>query len=82
MRVPRLLIESELSDGRVLDLPADTLRHAVSVLRLRDGAPCRVFDGAGREHHAVLTVSGRRAGTLGAASARRRSLPGLRRCGP
>jgi len=64
MRVPRLLIESELSDGRVLDLPADTLRHAVSVLRLRDGAPCRVFDGAGREHHAVLTVSGRRAGSL------------------
>ncbi|TVP85161.1 MAG: 16S rRNA (uracil(1498)-N(3))-methyltransferase [Thioalkalivibrio sp.] len=64
MRVPRLLIESELATGRVVDLPADTLRHAVSVLRLRDGAPCRVFDGAGREHHAVLTVSGRRAGSL------------------
>ncbi|MBS0003487.1 MAG: 16S rRNA (uracil(1498)-N(3))-methyltransferase [Thioalkalivibrio sp.] len=64
MRVPRLLIESELAAGHAVDLPAETLRHAVSVLRLRDGAACRVFDGAGREHDAVLAVSGRRAGSL------------------
>ncbi|MGM0812345.1 16S rRNA (uracil(1498)-N(3))-methyltransferase [Thioalkalivibrio sp.] len=64
MRVPRLLVESELATGRVVDLPAGTLRHAVSVLRLRDGAACRVFDGAGREHAAVLSVSGRRAGSV------------------
>jgi len=64
MRVPRLLIESELETGRDLELPADSLRHAVSVLRLRDGAACRVFDGAGREHHAVLALSGRRTGRV------------------
>jgi 16S rRNA (uracil1498-N3)-methyltransferase len=64
MRVPRLLIESTLETGRNLELPADTLRHAVSVLRLRDGAACRVFDGAGREHHAVLALSGRRTGRV------------------
>lgn len=64
MRVPRLLIESELEPGREIELPADTLRHAVSVLRLRDGAACRVFDGAGHEHHAVLVLSGRRSGQV------------------
>ena len=64
MRVPRLLMESELEPGHSLALPPETLRHAVSVLRLRDGAACRVFDGAGHEHHAVLTLAGRRSGSV------------------
>jgi len=64
MRVPRLLIESQLQAGLTLELPPEALRHAVSVLRLRDGAACRVFDGAGGEHHAVLALSGRRQGHL------------------
>jgi 16S rRNA (uracil1498-N3)-methyltransferase len=64
MRVPRLLIESELVAGTTLELAPEALRHAVSVLRLRDGAACRVFDGAGHEHHAVLALGGRRAGSV------------------
>lgn len=62
MRVPRLLIEAELEAGRSLELPPEILRHAVSVLRLGDGATCRIFDGRGREHHGVLRLAGRRAG--------------------
>lgn len=64
MRGPRLLIETELAPGQRLELPPDTLRHAVSVLRLRDGAACRVFDGRGNEHNATLTLSGRRSGSV------------------
>jgi 16S rRNA (uracil1498-N3)-methyltransferase len=64
MRVPRLLIEADLGSGRSLELPPETLRHAVSVLRLRDGAACRVFDGRGGEHRATLHLSGRRSGSV------------------
>jgi len=64
MRRPRLLIEAELAAGRRLELPPATLRHAVSVLRLRDGAACRVFDGRGEEYHATLDLSGRRSGAV------------------
>lgn len=63
MRSPRLLIEAELATGGRLELPPETLRHAVSVLRLRDGAVCRVFDGRGAEYHATLSLAGRRSGT-------------------
>lgn len=64
MRIPRLLIEAHLQAGHTLPVPPDTLRHAVSVLRLRDGAACRVFDGHGAEFHAILRLSGRRDGQL------------------
>lgn len=64
MRSPRLLIETDLSRGQRLELPPETLRHAVSVLRLRDGAACRVFDGRGNEYTATLLLSGRRSGSV------------------
>ena len=62
MRCPRLLVQQPLDAGRRLELPAEVLRHAVSVLRLRDGAECRVFDGRGSEHQATLELAGRRSG--------------------
>ncbi|MFO8006081.1 16S rRNA (uracil(1498)-N(3))-methyltransferase [Thioalkalivibrio sp.] len=62
MRSPRLLIEAELATGSRLELTPETLRHAVSVLRLRDGAACRVFNGRGAEYHATLSLAGRRSG--------------------
>lgn len=37
-----------------LTLPAEAAHHARVVLRLRPGAPLRLFDGAGREYEAVL----------------------------
>ena len=64
MRIPRLLLEQELTSGALLELPAETLRHAVTVLRLPDGAPCRVFDGRGQEFLAQLQLSGRRSGRV------------------
>ncbi|AGA32044.1 Ribosomal RNA small subunit methyltransferase E [Thioalkalivibrio nitratireducens DSM 14787] len=64
MRCPRLLLDANLAPGRRVELPPDLLRHAVSVLRLRDGAPCQVFDGRGSEHHARLILSGRRGGAV------------------
>lgn len=64
MRCPRLLVERPLGDGVRLELPPEALHHALAVLRLRDGAACRVFDGRGSEHHATLEVTGRRSGLL------------------
>jgi 16S rRNA (uracil1498-N3)-methyltransferase len=55
-------VEQPLGEGRQLELPPEALRHAVSVLRLRDGAECRVFDGRGSEHQAILELVGRRSG--------------------
>ncbi|AHE99535.1 16S rRNA (uracil(1498)-N(3))-methyltransferase [Thioalkalivibrio paradoxus] len=72
MRCPRLLlIDATLAPGSRIELPPEVLRHAVSVLRLRDGAACRVFDGRGAEHHARLILAGRRDGAveLGAVAA-------------
>ena len=62
MRCPRLLVEQPLREDQHLELPPEVLRHAVSVLRLRDGAECRVFDGRGSEHQATLELAGRRSG--------------------
>lgn len=64
MRIPRLLLEADLLAGQTLPLPPDTLHYAVTVLRLRDASPCRVFDGRGREHHAHLRLQGRKNGYL------------------
>jgi len=64
VRYPRLLVDHNLGDGLNVELPPDVLRHAVSVLRLRHGAQCLVFDGRGSEHHATLELAGRRSGVV------------------
>ncbi|WP_018865947.1 MULTISPECIES: 16S rRNA (uracil(1498)-N(3))-methyltransferase [unclassified Thioalkalivibrio] len=65
MRCPRLLLESEaLAAGRSLPAPQDRLHYATTVLRLKSGAPCRVFDGLGNEFEATLELNGRRDGTF------------------
>jgi 16S rRNA (uracil1498-N3)-methyltransferase len=64
MRVPRLLVETPLVPDTRCPLPPEVLQHCVTVLRLRDGAACRVFDGQGAEHHATLELAGRRAAFL------------------
>lgn len=64
MRIPRLLLEADLVAGQNLPLPPDTLHYAVTVLRLHDASPCRVFDGRGQEHHAHLRLQGRKNGYL------------------
>ena len=65
MRCPRLLIDHpDLAAGQSLPAPQDRLHYATRVLRLRDGADCRIFDGRGNEFHARLELSGRRDGTF------------------
>lgn len=60
MRTPRIHLPVSLNPHTTLALPADQAAHALSVLRLKAGAPVRVFDGAGHEHEAVLELAGRR----------------------
>ena len=65
MRCPRLLLESEaLAAGQSLPAPQDRLHYATTVLRLKSGAPCRVFDGLGNEFDATLELTDRRYGTF------------------
>jgi 16S rRNA (uracil1498-N3)-methyltransferase len=40
-------------------LPVEVARHAMQVLRLRDGAPIVLFDGTGGEYPATLAAAGR-----------------------
>jgi 16S rRNA (uracil1498-N3)-methyltransferase len=49
----------ETFERALLPLPADVARHAVQVLRLRDGAPIVLFDGRGGEWEAQLVLAGR-----------------------
>ncbi len=50
---PRFHVPALPEDGTAV-LPESAAQHARSVLRLRPGAAVRLFDGAGREHAAVL----------------------------
>jgi 16S rRNA (uracil1498-N3)-methyltransferase len=59
---PRFFVgpaEATLAAERDLELPAGAARHAVQVLRLRDGDPIVLFDGRGGEYPATLRIDGR-----------------------
>ena len=63
MREPRFLVDADLArlfsgDRRVV-LGSDAARHAAAVLRLKAGAPLRVFDGRGAEYRARLVAARR-----------------------
>lgn len=62
MREPRFLVRDDLarrfSGDRRVALGPDAARHAATVLRLRAGAPLRVFDGGGAEYRAKLVAAG------------------------
>lgn len=60
MRIPRLHIENPLAEGQRLQLPPESARHAVQVLRLQAGAAVRLFDGRGGEYAATVLGAGRR----------------------
>ena len=64
MREPRFFVDDDLarifSGGRQAVLGPDAARHAAAVLRLRAGAPLRVFDGRGGEYRARLVATDRR----------------------
>lgn len=59
MSIPRFHVSAAAPGARVT-LPEHTAHHAREVLRLRTGAPVRVFDGAGGEWDGVLEEVSRR----------------------
>jgi len=64
MSAPRFYVPPDavaLGADRDVALPAHVARHAVQVLRLRDGAPIVLFDGTGGEYPATLAIEGRAA---------------------
>ncbi len=59
MSLPRFHV-ADAGPGAVITLPEHWAHHAREVLRLRAGAPVRVFDGAGAEYEATLETVTRR----------------------
>ena len=53
MSLPRFHVP-EAAPGARIELPEHAAHHAREVLRLRAGAPVRIFDGAGNEFEGVL----------------------------
>lgn len=62
MSAPRFHVaphEATLAADGEIELPAGVARHAVQVLRLRDGDAVVLFDGRGGEYPATLRIDGR-----------------------
>jgi 16S rRNA (uracil1498-N3)-methyltransferase len=59
---PRFFVgpaEAKLASEADIELPPGVVRHAVQVLRLRDGDAIVLFDGRGGEYAATLRIDGR-----------------------
>lgn len=54
MRIPRIYTPQTLTPGAQLTITGQSAHHVIHVLRLRSGAPVRIFDGNGTEHNATL----------------------------
>ena len=60
MAKPRIHVAVSLIAGGDVVLPEGPARHVALVLRLREGAPLTLFDGAGHEAQATLVEVGRK----------------------
>lgn len=54
MRLNRIFCDLPLTSGAEVNLPAAGAYHVARVLRMREGAPLSVFDGAGHEFRAEI----------------------------
>ena len=54
MRLTRVYVESDLTPGSVIELPAVAAAHLAKVLRLRSGDDLILFAGDGREFAAAV----------------------------
>jgi 16S rRNA (uracil1498-N3)-methyltransferase len=59
-KAPRIHVAADFTVGGDVVLPEGPARHVARVLRLGEGAPLTLFDGAGREAWAVLVEAGRK----------------------
>ena len=64
MRIPRFYCPDIEQQIESMPLPDAAHRHAVQVLRLRQGESLRVFNGKGLEYHAVLEATAKRKSTI------------------
>jgi 16S rRNA (uracil1498-N3)-methyltransferase len=60
MADPRCLVDAPLYEGAEISLDSDTSRHVGLVLRLRVGAPLRLFNARDGEWRAIVTLQGSR----------------------
>ena len=63
-KMPRLYVPAELSAGATLTLPEGPAKHVTRVLRMGEGAPLILFDGAGQEAGVQLAEVGRKHTTV------------------
>ncbi|MCE8004758.1 16S rRNA (uracil(1498)-N(3))-methyltransferase [Billgrantia ethanolica] len=57
---PRIHVAADFTVGGDVVLPEGPAHHLARVLRMSEGAPVRLFDGAGLEARAVLVEAGRK----------------------
>jgi len=57
--MPRFYCDLPLAVGRLIELPAETARHAIGALRLREGDAVTLFDGTGAEYSGTLMQHGK-----------------------
>ncbi|MGR4066242.1 16S rRNA (uracil(1498)-N(3))-methyltransferase [Billgrantia sp. C5P2] len=57
---PRIHVAADFAVGGDVVLPEGPARHVARVLRLGEGAPLRLFDGAGHEARALLVEASRK----------------------
>ncbi|QOR37088.1 16S rRNA (uracil(1498)-N(3))-methyltransferase [Billgrantia diversa] len=60
MSGPRIHVAADFTVGGDVVLPEGPARHVARVLRLGEGAPVRLFDGAGHEARAVIVEASRK----------------------
>jgi 16S rRNA (uracil1498-N3)-methyltransferase len=58
--VPRFFAPTASTTGSIVELPEDEAAHLVRVLRIRNGATVRAFNGRGQEWRAAVHEIGRR----------------------
>lgn len=57
--MPRFFCDLPLAVGRLIELPAETARHAIGALRLRAGETVTLFNGDGAEYAGTLEQQGK-----------------------
>ncbi len=63
-KMPRLYVPAEFSAGTTVTLPEGPAKHVTRVLRMGEGAPLILFDGAGQEAGVQLAEVGRKHTTV------------------
>jgi len=64
MRIPRFYCPELDSASNTLDLPITAHRHAVQVLRMKQGDPLVIFNGGGLEYEAILAQVTKRSSSV------------------